>query len=250
MSLPIILITGATAGIGFEAAKHYLSEGWQVIFTGRNSDKIATTQELLAQYAQSPEQVHGVLCDNGDANQFTVLLADLQARAIKLDALVLNAGVFYPKAFSQTGIDDIATTMQINFIGPAMLMQTLLPVLNNPCSVVYVSSIAVQRAFVSASVYAASKAAFEALANTVNIELAEQGVRVNFLRPGVTLTEIQTKAGMSEEQIALLNTSLEATPLGRMLKPQELVSSLAYLTSPAAAALRGAHITVDGGFCL
>lgn len=250
MSSRTILITGATAGIGFEAAKHYLKNGWQVLFTGRDSDKIATVEEKLLAYAENQQMVSGFLCDNAKPEQFSALLQVLTQRQIMLDALVLNAGVFYPKAFSETQANDIAATMQINFVGPALMLQTLLPVLNNPCSVVYVSSIAVQRAFPSAATYAASKAAFEALANTANLELASKGVRINFLRPGVTLTEIQSKAGMSQEQLNGLNDSLAATPLGRMLTPEELVSSLAYLTCPTTRALCGAHITVDGGYCL
>ena len=115
---------------------------------------------------------------------------------------------------------------------------------------VYVSSIVVERAFVTAPCYSASKAAFEAYANVLNLELASQGIRVNYLRPGVTATEIQSKAGMSHSQVDELNASLANLPLGRMLTPKEMLSSFEYLTSSKSLALRGAHITIDGGYCL
>lgn len=250
MSFQTILITGATAGIGFEAAKHYLKQGWRVVFTGRNEDRIATATAKLLDETTSPDQLFGVLCDNAKPQHYPTFVSEISKKAGMLDAVILNAGVFYPKLFSDTEHSELEQTMLVNFTGPAMLLQALLPVLNNPCSVVYVSSIAVVRAFPTASSYSASKAAFEAYANVLNLELAPQGIRVNYLRPGVTATEIQGKAGMNDNQIDELNASLANLPLGRMLEPKEMLSSLEFLTNSNSLALRGAHITVDGGYCL
>lgn len=250
MSFQTILITGATSGIGFEAAKQYVKQGWRVVFTGRDQERIANATARLRDDAHSPDQILGLLCDNANAQHYPTLVSDIRHNVGTLDAVILNAGVFHPGHFSETTQSELMTTMSVNFTGPAMLLQALLPVLNDPCSVVYVSSIVVERAFPTASSYSASKAAFEAYANVLNLELAPQGVRINYLRPGVTATEIQSKAGMSEHQISELNASLANLPLGRMLEPTEMLSSLEFLTSSSSLALRGAHITVDGGYCL
>ncbi|MCG9681838.1 SDR family oxidoreductase [Vibrio sp. Isolate23] len=250
MSFQTILITGATSGIGFEAAKQYLKQGWRVVFTGRDQERIANATARLCDDAHSPDQILGLLCDNANAQHYPTLVSDIRHNVGTLDAVILNAGVFHPGHFSETTKSELMRTMSVNFTGPAMLLQALLPVLNDPCSVVYVSSIVVERAFPTASSYSASKAAFEAYANVLNLELAPQGVRINYLRPGVTATEIQSKAGMSEHQIDELNASLANLPLGRMLEPTEMLSSLEFLTSSSSLALRGAHITVDGGYCL
>ncbi len=66
----------------------------------------------------------------------------------------------------------------------------------------------------------------------------------------MTHTEIQNKAGMSEQQIAELNAGLASIPLGRMLQATEMLASLDFLTGEGSTAMRGAHITVDGGYCL
>lgn len=250
MSFQTILITGATSGIGFEAAKQYVKQGWRVVFTGRDQERIASATARLRDDAHSPDQILGLLCDNANAQHYPALVSGIRHNVGTLDAVILNAGVFHPRHFSETTQSELMTTMSVNFTGPAMLLQALLPVLNDPCSVVYVSSIVVERAFPTASSYSASKAAFEAYANVLNLELAPQGVRINYLRPGVTATEIQSKAGMSEHQIDELNASLANLPLGRMLEPTEMLSSLEFLTSSSSLALRGAHITVDGGYCL
>ncbi|EWH08397.1 3-oxoacyl-(acyl-carrier-protein) reductase [Catenovulum agarivorans DS-2] len=129
-------------------------------------------------------------------------------------------------------------------------MQSFIPVLANPCSVVYVSSVAVEKAWPTASVYSASKAAFEGLTGSINLELAAQGVRINHLRPGVTLTEIQAKAGMTDEQIGELSSNMAGTPMGRILQPQDMITAIDYLASNASSGMRNAAIRVDGGFCL
>ena len=145
-------------------------------------------------------------------------------------------------------LNNVAVTLATNFTGPFFTVQALLPCLNNPASVVFVSSVAVEKAYPTCAVYAASKAAFEAAAKVMNVELADRGIRVNSLRPGVTETEIQTKAGITPEQMDGLKASLTALPIGRILSPADLVPALAYLVGDSSIAMRAGVITVDGGF--
>ncbi|MBD1583272.1 SDR family NAD(P)-dependent oxidoreductase [Pseudoalteromonas sp. S16_S37] len=250
MSTNTVLLTGATAGIGLATAKHLLQLGWSVIFTGRNSDKIAATIDQLSPFVGQEQTLKGVLCDNSNYDQIQTLAASLEYDNITLDAVILNAGVFYPNQFEHEQLANFEKTMSVNFTGPAMMLQALLPHLNNPTSVVYVSSIVVEKVFANTAIYSASKAAFEALANTLNVEWAERGIRINYLRPGVTLTEIQAKAGMQPEQIDEFEQSLATTPAGRILEPHDMVSALAFLISQGSNMMRGAHIRVDGGHCL
>lgn len=244
-----VLITGATAGIGLACAQHFLTQGWNVIITGRNPEKIAGVCEQLNAH-QRPGQLSSVLCDSADLQQIQSMAERLQRDNIRLDALILNAGVFYPALFTESTEALFDETFAINVKGPFFTLQALLPVMNNPSSVVLISSVAVRKAFATASVYSASKAAIEGYAGVLNAELAEQGIRINSIRPGVTITEIQSKAGMSDQAIAELSDSMSATPLGRVLTAQDIVPAVAYLASEGSEGLRNAHLDVEGGFAL
>ncbi|ATC94147.1 SDR family NAD(P)-dependent oxidoreductase [Pseudoalteromonas tunicata] len=239
-----ILITGATAGIGFAAAQSLLLQGAKLVITGRNQTRLNHAVKALG------EQVIPVLCDSANVEQIQQMVIELQRDNIQLDGLILNAGVFYPAPFEQMSLENFTSTMAVNFNGPALTLQALLPCLKNPSSVVFVSSVAVLKAFASAGVYSASKAAFEGLARVLNSELAPRGIRINSIRPGVTATEIQAKAGMDDAAISGFFESLSSTPVGRVLVPDDLIPAINYLISDASIGLRNAYIDIDGGFGL
>ncbi len=245
-----ILITGATAGIGLACAQHFIVQGERVLITGRNQEKLEAVSQQLKTLAEDHNQVVPILCDSADLSQIKAMSAKLQTDNIRLDALVLNAGVFYPALFQESTEDLFDQTFAINVKGPFYTLQALLPVLNNPASVVLVSSVAVRKAFATASVYSASKAAIEGYAGVLNVELADKGVRINSIRPGITLTEIQHKAGMTEQDIAELQENMKGTPLGRVLTTEDMIPAIAYLVSDASEGLRNAHLDIDGGFAL
>lgn len=239
-----ILITGATAGIGLASAQSLLQQGARLVITGRSQSR------LNHAVAQLGGNVIPVLCDSANIEHIQQMAAQLQRDEIKLDGLLLNAGVFYPAPFEQMSADNFNSTMAINFAGPIFTLQALLPCLNHPSSVVFVSSVAVQKAFAGAGVYSASKAAFEGFARVLNLELAARGIRINSVRPGVTATEIQAKAGMDDASINGFFESLNTIPVGRVLTPADIVPAISYLLSDASIGLRNANIDINGGLGL
>lgn len=237
-----ILITGGTAGIGRALAESLTAQGAQVIITGRDQAKV--------QQAAAAIGCAGYVADSASTAQLQQLADALERDNIRLDGLVLNAGVFYPQALSSTTEEAFAQTMNINTRGPFFTLQQLQPLLNNPSSVVFVSSIAVTRAFPQAAVYAASKAAFEAIARVANLEFAPLGIRINSVRPGVTATDIQGKAGMTADQQADLFNSMDGTVLGRVMTPADQIGAIEFLLSDQSVAMRSAVLEVDGGYQL
>lgn len=242
------LITGATSGIGLATAKALAAEGHQLYITGRDGSRLAQAKADIGHL--NGRDVATLLCDSGNLEQIDAMAQALKADGVTLDGVVLNAGIFFPQAFAQLTEANLDQTMDVNFKGPMFTLHSLLPCLNNPASVVFTSSVAVCKGFAGGAVYSASKAAFEAAARVMNLELAGQGIRVNSVRPGVTATEIQGKAGMSDEQITELFAGMKSIPLGRVLAAGEMVPAIRYLLGDESVGLRNAHIDIDGGFAL
>ncbi|WP_281545193.1 SDR family oxidoreductase [Grimontia sp. SpTr1] len=234
-----ILVTGGTAGIGYQVASELKALGANVFITGRNNTKLDNVSNELG--------VSAYHCDSGKPEDIQALAETLKKQDVTLDGLVLNAGVFFPKPMGEVDVDDFNHTFAINTFGPYLTLQALLPLMKNPSSVVFVSSVVVEKAFPGTAVYTASKAALEGMAGILNLELAPRGIRVNSVRPGVTLTEIQSKAGLSEDQIDALAKDMETTPIGRALKAGDISGSVAFLLSDASLAMRNTSVTVDGG---
>ncbi|SHO54765.1 SDR family oxidoreductase [Vibrio quintilis] len=236
------LITGGTTGIGFTAAEKLIAEGRQIIITGQNPQRVEAAAEKLG--------CTGLVADSGDMASVIALAYKLRQDNIRLDGLVLNAGTFIPAGFEETTEADFDKSFAVNTKGPFFTLQALLPCLSHPCSVVFVSSIAVDKGFAGCAAYAASKAAAEAFMRVANIDLASRGIRINILRPGVTATPIQGKAGISEAEKQALFNSLDSTALGRVLTPDDHAGTISYLLSDASLAIRNAVIQVDGGYAL
>lgn len=240
MQIKTILITGATSGIGLALAKHNVALGNNVIITGRNQEKLDAVVADLG--------VKAYLADSANLEQLASLGKSLEEEGVKLDGVVLNAGIFHPSPFMNATPAHFDEMIAVNTKGPFFTLQALQPCLANPSSVVFVSSIVVQKGFPGSAVYSASKAAFEAVIHVLNVELADLGVRVNSIRPGITATEIHSKAGMSTEQQTAVFESLKATPLGRELRAEDHLGSIQYLLDDASTPLRNVTIEVDGGY--
>jgi len=233
------LITGGTSGIGFGLAKRLRQQGHQVLITGRDPLRVSNAAKAL--------DCIGYVADSQDLNQIQKLAEDLNKDNIKLDGLVLNAGVFYPMTFMDSSEQDFDRTIDINTKGPFFTLQKLVPLLNTPASVVFVSSIAIHKAFEGCSIYSASKAAFEAVSRVANLELAAKNIRINSVQPGVTATEIQGKAGMTQADQSAFFDSLENTALGRVMTVDDQIGAIEFLLSDGSLAMRNSVIEVAGG---
>jgi NAD(P)-dependent dehydrogenase (short-subunit alcohol dehydrogenase family) len=139
--------------------------------------------------------------------------------------------------------------LNINLRGVFLLMQKATPALiERRGSVVNVSSVTGLRAFPGVLAYCVSKAGVDQLTRCAALELASKGVRVNAVNPGVVVTEIHKRGGMTEEQYeAFLNHSRETHPLGRVGNAAEVAELILFLASPRASWITGATYSIDGG---
>ncbi len=236
------LITGATSGIGLETARQFLAEGATVAITGRNQDGLdAAGRELGG-------SVLLIQSDAGDIAAQRRLGAALEQHWPRLDVLYINAGDVTHRPIQDWDEAAYDRLMATNMKGPFFLIQTLLPLLANPSSVILCGSVSTYIGLPQSSAYAASKAGLLSLARTLSGELIGRGIRVNGLVPGPTETPALKKLGLPQaEEDALRQEIRGLVPIGRLGTVWELAKAAVFLASDESGFIVGSELLVDGG---
>jgi NAD(P)-dependent dehydrogenase (short-subunit alcohol dehydrogenase family) len=240
------IVTGATSGIGRAVVRRFADAGAPVLLVGRDSKALSV---IAAEVAGAAGDVRSVAVDvtaRGAPSQ--ILGAALEAFG-GLDALVNAAGIIASGTIEST--DDAAwdAMLDVNLRAPFRLMREAAPHLSaSKGAVVNVSSVTGLRAFPGVLAYCVSKAGVDQLTRCAALELAPQGVRVNAVNPGVVVTNLHRRSGMSEEVYAsFLERSKETHPLGRPGAPEEIAELVYFLASDRSAWITGETISIDGG---
>lgn len=232
----VAVITGGNSGIGYAAAKKFKENGATVIITGRRKDAVEKASTELG--------VTGMIADQSSVTDIEQLVRQVKEQFGKVDILLINAGITKFSTIEQIEESQFDEMMDINFKGAYFTLSRFIPLLGNGASVVMLSSTSATISPQSASVYAASKAALNAVVKIAALELASRNIRVNAVSPGPVATEIMQKIGLND---ALENQLPQSIPMGRMGKAEEVASMIHYLASEEASFLTGANFLVDGG---
>jgi NAD(P)-dependent dehydrogenase (short-subunit alcohol dehydrogenase family) len=237
----IMLLTGASRGIGHATVKLFQERGWKILTVSR--------QPFSEECRWPAARWSHVQADLADLNSIDALAETVRSRLPdgKLHALVNNAGIS-PKGEegARLGVlgTDAATWMQVlnvNFISTALLVRALVNELEaGKASIVNVASIAGSRVHPFAGVaYAASKAAMATLTRELAHELGPRGIRTNAIAPGEIDTAILSPG--TEELVDRL------VPLGRLGEPIEVAETIHFLCSGGSSYINGSEIYIDGG---
>lgn len=244
----VVLITGASSGIGAATAKHLASLGASLSLSGRNRENL---QKIAAECEQTskipkPLLVTGELTNEADVQN---ILDSTIKHYGKLDVLVNNAGVLETGTIETTSLAQYDRVMNVNVRSIYQLTMLAVPhLVLSKGNVVNVSSVNGIRSFPGVLAYNLSKCAVDQFTRCVALELAAKQVRVNSVNPGVTITNIHKRGGMNEEQYAqFLQRSKETHALGRPGDAMEVAKTIAFLASDDASNITGASIPVDGG---
>ncbi len=245
----VLLITGATSGIGKATALRFAQAGASIAAVGRNEQALV---ELQTQLADAGVQALAISADLSQAGEAEGIIAKTVARFGGIDFLVNAAGHISSGTIETTSLQAWDAMLEINLRAPFVLMQKALPtIIERRGNIVNVSSVTGLRAFPGVLSYCVSKAALDQLTRCAALELAAQGVRVNAVNPGVVVTEIHKRGGFSEGQYeAFLEHSKTTHPLGRVGQAQEVAELIFFLASDRASWITGATYSIDGGRAL
>lgn len=242
----ILLITGATSGIGKGTALRFARAGASIAAVGRNETAL---MELKAQIDSIGSQCLTISADISLEGEAGNVVSKTVERFGGVDVLVNAAGHISSGTIENTSLESWDAMLNINLRAVFILMQKTLPtLLERRGNIVNVSSVTGLRAFPGVLAYCVSKAGLDQLTRCAALELAAKGVRVNAVNPGVVITEIHKRGGMSEEQYEVfLEHSRQTHPLGRVGQPGEIAELIFFLSSERASWITGATYSIDGG---
>lgn len=237
-----ILVTGASSGIGKSVAIHAAEQGAQLTILARNSERLHAT---LTEFRDATVSHNAICCDLTSTKDLDDLVDALEP----LDGIVLNAGAvkLAPIAFIKD--DNVDDLFEINVQSSIRLVQRLIrkKKIRTGASLVFISSIATQKATIGNSVYNATKGAVNAFVKSLALELASRQIRANAILPGFVPTGILNG---SDTPSAELDAHLKNYPLGRYGKPEDVAYLAIYLLSDQSDWMTGSLINLDGGFSL
>jgi NAD(P)-dependent dehydrogenase (short-subunit alcohol dehydrogenase family) len=244
--MPSVIVTGASSGIGGATARRFAAAGYGVLAVGRNT---VALDELAVFVRTEGGRCTTVCADVTDASAPERIVAAALDAFGALDVLVNAAGIIGSGTIETTTDEAADGMMDVNLRAPFRMMRAAAPPLEQTRGcIVNVSSVAGLRAFPGVLAYCVSKAALDQLTRCAALELAPKGVRVNAVNPGVVVSNLHRRSGMTEDSYeTFLDHSTSTHPLGRTGDPGEIAELIFFLASDRAAWITGETIAIDGG---
>jgi NAD(P)-dependent dehydrogenase (short-subunit alcohol dehydrogenase family) len=242
----VVIVTGASSGIGRAAAVAFARERASVVLVGRSDAGLAEVARFIGDDGRRSVTCAADVTAAGAPG----LIVNAATEAFGgIDVLVNAAGVIATGDLEGTTDEAWDAMMAINLRAPFRLMRAAAPQLKaRRGAIVNVSSVNGLRSFAGVLAYCVSKAGLDHLTRCAALEMAPLGVRVNAVNPGVTVTNLHRRGGMGETQYAaFLERAKETHPIGRPGDADEVAALILFLASARAGWMTGETIPIDGG---
>lgn len=249
----VAIVTGAGRGIGREHALLLARQGASVVVNdlgsavdGSGSD-VGPAQQVVDEIVAAGGKAVANTDDVSDWKGAERLINTAVETFGKLDVLVNNAGIYEAGTIEEADLAGVERQFRVNQFGTFLGMRHALAPMRaaGGGSIVNISSIAGQLGLAGSGAYVGTKWAVRGMTKTAAVEFAPDHIRVNSVHPGYIETPML--GGVDPEA---LKAGVEATPLKRIGKPEDIAAAVAYLAGPDASFVTGAELTVDGGWIL
>lgn len=240
----VVVITGASSGIGADCARSFAREGAKVVVVGRDPERTAAVAEEVNALTGSTANI----TDSAACRELVNSIIDAGGR---LDVLVNNAGAIVRKDTADTTDEEWRNLMAINLDAPFFMAREAIKTMRNTGggAIVNLSSTCGLVGCKDLMAYCTSKGGIIQMTQSMALDCATDGIRVNAVCPGAVDTPMlfskhevkPTKAQMQEVQV-------ETVPMQRWAQTREVVDAIMFLASEQASYITGTHLSVDGGY--
>lgn len=235
----LILITGATRGLGLAITTSLVDDGYTIIASGRS-----ITKDLLALQKRYHNFLYFESFDLSHTDKIKTFVATITKKYGRIYGLVNNAALGYDGILATMHESQIAELMSVNIEAPILLSKyaSRSMLMNQSGRIINISSIIADTGFNGLSVYGATKAAMIGFTKSLSRELGKAGVTVNCVSPGYMSTQMSQK--LSGEK---LQSILRRSPMKKLVTPTDAAYAVSFLMSEQADLITGTTITVDAG---
>lgn len=250
----IAIVAAASRGIGFACARELAREGARVFLCSREAQRASDAAQKI--HEETGADVAGIACDVTNDAEVRAFVNLALERAGRVDICVTNAGGPPAKVFAETELDVFRQAFELNALSAIRFAKLVLPGMleRRWGRIINITSVSVKQPIDGLLLSNTVRAGLTGWAKTVSNEVAAEGVTVNNVAPGYTLTERQDElaevrgkaAGKSKQEI-IESWALQA-PIGRMAEPEEIAAAVAFLASERASYITGVTLQVDGGW--
>lgn len=250
----VALVAAASRGIGFAAARELAREGARVFLCSRNAEHAIDAAQKI--HAETGAEVTGIRADVTSDEDVKGFVAKAHEAAGRIDILVTNAGGPPASTFDETDLDMYRQAFELNGLSAIRLARLVIPMMREKKwgRLINITSISVKQPIDGLLLSNTIRAGLTGWAKTLSTEVAADGVTVNNVAPGYTLTERQDElatalsrnTGKSKEE--LIEGWASQIPMRRLASAEEIAAAVAFLASERASYITGVTLQVDGGW--